>query len=498
MKKVIVFTFYLLTSILFGQDRHYWMNMGGSRSGLLGGIVIGGVRDNSSSYYNPAGLAFLLKNSHSISSDAYQLQNITIENGAGYQLNLKSNQTVQIPTLASGTFQHSIIPGLRLGYVIAAREFTTIKASARYESVVDVIPTVENGLYIGDGKFINLFEGEEEYSGQYLFDENLNELWAGLSWGTFLSENIAFGITWFVAIRNHSQTKNTNVFAVDNYSLKVASNQVLETIEYWNVRTFPKIGFQFELLPIRLGITFTAPSIYITGQGTVAGILTSRNVLRAADLNSDKRLLVEIVGTDRQQDLKANYKTPPTIGFGIEYNPTELTSLNIGAEYFFSKREYTVVQPKSKLFFKGETETEESLIEYNSADILRIVDAKRDILNFGIGIEQKITNEFSGYISARTDFRNNLDKNFNGLTAGITEWDIYHFSIGALYRAENQEIAFAFTGSYGSDDNYEQFVNFPDATKSIDEALIIGKTRSTKARYWELGVLLGFTYYLSD
>lgn len=497
MKKIVL----LVVSILIvysteAQDRHYWMNMGGSRSALLGGIVVGSVRDNSAGYYNPAGLAYINKNSHSVSSDAYQLQNIIINNGVGTNLDLNSNQVQLIPTMASGTFQTDLIPGFRLGYVIAARDFTTIQSSARYETVADVIPSIENAVYLGNNQFVNAFEGKEDYSGQYSLDVNLNEIWGGVSWATFLTDNIAFGITWFVAFRNHSQTENTNVFAADGNTLKVASNQILETIEYWEVSTFPKIGFTYSLENFRVGLTVTSPNIHVLGQGTIASILTSRNIFTLDDPEDNIPLLIEVVGTDRQQDLKAVHKNPLSFALGLELNPWKNISINAGCEYFDGVDKYVMIQPKDKRFFKANFD--EELEEINSAKILRVEDVKKAVLNYGVGIEYKFNSDIKTYASIRTNYKNNKSFNSTGLTIGFSDWNIYHATIGAIYKFDEQEIALAFTGSYGKNSNFSQLANFTDPSPLVNDIFITGQPKNTVAKYWELGVMLGFTYYLSN
>jgi hypothetical protein len=42
---------------LSAQDTHYWTDQFGTSAELLGGIVVGSVRDLSSTYYNPGAIA---------------------------------------------------------------------------------------------------------------------------------------------------------------------------------------------------------------------------------------------------------------------------------------------------------------------------------------------------------------------------------------------------------------------------------------------------------
>ncbi len=471
------------------------INMGGSRSALLGGAVIGGVRDNSAGYYNPAALAFLTTNSHSVSSNAYQLQDITFDDGIGKNLELRSSQILLVPTLVSGTISSQLIPELRLGYSLAARDFAQIEASARFESSADIIPTLHDGIHLGGGKFADAFEGNEDFSGQFQLNVNLSEFWGGLSWAMLLNDDLAFGITWFVVLRSHSQSKNANAFAVDRFSYKVASNQILESIEYWNVRTFPKIGFSYQWNELKAGLTFTMPGMYLLGQGTVAGILTSRNIIRYNEEGSSTEIPIELVGTDRQQDLKADYKSPLSIGFGLDYKIFVSTHLAFSAEYFNSVDKYTIIQPKDKIFFKGDI-FNGNTADLNSKDFLRVEEAKKSIINYSIAVEHKINATLSVYLSFRTDFNNRSNIQFDGLTPGISTWNIYHASFGGMYRLENQEIAVAVTGSYGRDREYLQFANFNGAKASVLEGFITGITNKTSVLLQEIGLMLGYTYFI--
>jgi hypothetical protein len=64
MKSVRVFSAVLglgltITSPAMSQDSNYNTNQYGSRSALMGGAVVGGVRDTSAGFYNPGALGFV-------------------------------------------------------------------------------------------------------------------------------------------------------------------------------------------------------------------------------------------------------------------------------------------------------------------------------------------------------------------------------------------------------------------------------------------------------
>ena len=92
----------LLAGVLQAQDNHYWTRQYGARSALLSGATVGSVRDSSAAFYNPGGLGFITNPDISVSGNAYQLEQLSLENGAGTDDDLTSTEFVPIPSLVSG------------------------------------------------------------------------------------------------------------------------------------------------------------------------------------------------------------------------------------------------------------------------------------------------------------------------------------------------------------------------------------------------------------
>jgi len=101
MKQSSLVFIFAVSSIIFialnsqAQDNNYWMQMPGSRSAIMGGAVVGGVRDNSAVFYNPGALGFVDSSTISVSSDVYQYEIENILNGGGINVNYKSGQFQQ-------------------------------------------------------------------------------------------------------------------------------------------------------------------------------------------------------------------------------------------------------------------------------------------------------------------------------------------------------------------------------------------------------------------
>ncbi len=86
------------------QDTQYWTLMPGSRSALMSGAVIGGTRDNTAVFYNPASLGFIDTASVSVNASLYRFDKIHIENAVGERRDFKSSHFSNFPLLLSGTF----------------------------------------------------------------------------------------------------------------------------------------------------------------------------------------------------------------------------------------------------------------------------------------------------------------------------------------------------------------------------------------------------------
>src|SRR5688572_10526001 len=120
IKSLILLGFFFTGIQLFAQN-NYWAQQYGSRSSLMGGCVVGGVRDNSALYYNPAGIAYIDSAHLNVSANAYGMDFVQLKNGAGTDLDLQSLKILVYPQFISGLVKFKIAPKLKLAYGLLTR-----------------------------------------------------------------------------------------------------------------------------------------------------------------------------------------------------------------------------------------------------------------------------------------------------------------------------------------------------------------------------------------
>ena len=92
--------------------------------------------------------------------------------------------------------------------------------------------------------------------------------------------------------------------------------------------------------------------------------------------------------------------------------------------------------------------------------------------------------------SFHTDFSAYKRSDFS-FQPGVSTWDIYHTTVGAMYKKGHSEFGLGLTWSYGKDDEYVQQVNFPTASEANK---LLGDTQQTTATYNAISMLLGYSY----
>lgn len=488
---ILFFLFLLTKQLTFSQDRHFWDQAVGSRVALLGGMVVGGVRDYSATFYNPGALGFVDKDNLNFNFSAYGIKSFTFKNGSGFEPDPSYVRVSLFPSSLAGGLPFIGDSLNKFSYLIYGNAYSDVKTSARYEGYKDIIPTRPSGN-LGSP---DIFVGDEFLINQWIFQSFLQEVTFGVGWGRKINDNVSIGATFLGAYRDQTKLRNETYNAIDTASNRMASSNVYVDINYFAIRIFGKLGIAAQWKNIKVGAALTLPSIHLLS-GTIDGAsLTSSNVAVIIDSTAGTVEPLDIFGSDRQEDISSRYRSPFSLSAGLEYQWTLKTKVNFSLEWFAPIDPYVVIQPKSNSFLKN-IPVESEL--FDSKDILKVYDATKGLINFGFGVEHKINDMIIGYIAFRTDFSNAVFEKINGFHLGFTDFDIYHFTLGGSTILNNTFIGIGLEYSFGVNSKFEQLFNFSTGSVSTNNIFLTNTLNNTKAVYNNINIFFGVTQLLGD
>jgi hypothetical protein len=398
----------------------------------------------------------------SVSANAYQFDQLKINNGAGTNINLKSGQTQIIPLIISGIYKFKKHPQHAFGYAILTKHQTGIKMSARNDTRMNVINDSNNA-------------GDEEFLGQYNIKSSLNEQWFGGTYSCKVAKHVALGITAFGAYRTQSLERSyvarvtpdiTSFYS--QYVAQLGSYSEIKSLEYSHLRAFSKLGLALDYSKFKFGLTITTPGIHLVGTGTysrdeqinnlnynnanlttyTAGATTYNQLIVKVD--SFKTKLDSYSINDRQttdgDKMKVNYKSPLSIGLGFEYG-FKSSKLCFSAEWFAPILDYDIIAPVKREVIRPKN----AKYNYTSIDFLTIREGARGVVNFALAYEQSITKKIDLLGSFRTNFSSSpYSLPEYGDAISQTYWNITHYTLGVNYKKTKSDISIGFSFANGT------------------------------------------------
>jgi hypothetical protein len=487
--KIIIGLFLLLFIPLKAQDRQYWDQAIGNRAALLGGIAVGGVDDYGATFYNPGALSFLTKKSMSFNLNTYGIKDFSFINGGGPGIDSRYTRVSLYPASLAGPLPFLGDSTDRFSYMIYSTGYSYVRISERYEGYADVIPTRQPPL---SGAPV-YFEGDEYLINQGKIDALLSEVTVGFGYSKKLSENVGLGFSLLGAYRDQTKIRYESYVAYDTTNQHSATSDVYVDLDYWAVRFSGKFGISAVFDDLKLGATITTPSIALkwASGGTDYANLTSNNVY--VDTTNGNLTPIDIIASDRQEGLPVNYRSPFSIAAGIEYKFSDETLIHFAAEWFAPISTYVVMQPESDQFIINNPAT---IRPMDSAELLRVYDSMKSVLNAGIAFEHRLNEKVTGYAAIRTDFTNANYKDINGLTIGFTAFNIYHFTLGASTIVDNTTVGVGLEYSHGERSDFPQLFNFPTGSVDPGDIVLFDRRGVSTAIYNNFNLFFGVTHWL--
>ncbi|MEP1954746.1 MAG: hypothetical protein ABJJ26_07400, partial [Algoriphagus sp.] len=441
----------------------------GTRAALLGGAVLTDTVDNAGVFYNPGNLGYLDTTSLTINANLYGLENIKIENALGQRADFKGLRFNTVPLLISGSIQTK--SSWNLSYGLLTPVSFNFNGVARIEGNFEIAPE-------------NISPGKEEVVSESGINTKLQETTLAVGFGKKLSPNLGFGLSLLNTIRtvdySYRFSAKTLTNSQDYYLISRTQN---EFINYFALRTALKVGLNFQKESYGLGIAVTTPSLDWLGNGTVAEDLTLTNLPVQGIARP-----VNAYASDRQEKLKTTYKSPFEIAFGA-HKAFNRSILSLNVTHFGGFDKYRIIDAEPGVLVRPE-EVDQA---FDNEDFLNVETAMKPVTNVAIGYENQLKETLTLLASFRTDFSYFDDKALetSQMETEITQWDIFHLSLGTEIKKSRSSLTLGLIYSFGSTQDYLQRGSFNnvEADQILEGALVI-----TKASYSNFGLLIGYSF----
>ena len=434
------------------QDAHYWTNQYGTRGTLLGGAVVGSVVDISAVYYNPGALALIAEPDLVATSKVLEASDVSVQGSGDLDLQLSDLNLGVAPGFFAGLLPFKFLGNHVLGYSFLTRYKFDASLRAAGSGTADVI---------GDAT-------PEDFFVELQSTTKLNESWAGLTWSAPLGPRLGFGATGFVTIRSQKGRSTLNGQAFEPASISGAISLLDEGFTYYHYGLLAKLGFTYEWMGVGFGLTATTPRLGVLGKGETV----VNTVVAGQDLDGDGTNDLLWIG-NVQEDLPVTYKSPWSVAGGASYTVGK-TGLHATVEWFDDVPAYDVLQS-------------EPFVGQSTGDTLR-VDVVQELesgVNFGIGVEQSFTPDFSLSASFRSDYSAIRESGRTEVSAA--SWNIYFVTVGSNFTLGGGALTLGLAYGFGNEST-DQF--FRDSGDEILESL----PDDARLEYRTLRLILAFAF----
>jgi hypothetical protein len=469
------------------QEMNYNTFQVGSRSSLMGGAVVGGVRDTSAAFYNPGALGFVANPDISVSANAFRFGKVTIADALGPGEDATATLLDPIPLLVSGILPWPAAPQWAFGYALVARQLYT----ATFTHAVD---TPREALTVG-GVSLPL---PTQFLAQSNITSRANEFWAmgAVAWRP--SATLALGLAPIVALRRQSLIERFAIQTIprgDGVTMPIGGNAFTD-IDFDQFSLGTRFGVAWEPhARLKVGATLTTPNLKLVSSGSSQAQVTVNNI--PVLTNGSIQGFQSLAGSDFQEGLSAHYRTPLSIAVGAEVTPWTPLTVGLTVDYSVALGHRALLDVQGgRPFFRGPgTEGRP-----DSTAFLTPLDERRTVVNVSVGAAYALNETYAAYVGFWTDFSpltrqqvTEILRSNQGVVLATGEVDLYHVVFGATRTTQRSTVAVGVGLSHGTGSAPSNV----DITPTGD---VLGLTQGGRViardvSFWSLSLLLGYTYY---
>ncbi|MFC2107494.1 hypothetical protein ACFLRY_04065 [Bacteroidota bacterium] len=452
IRKALLILFIVAGGSGFSQINRYWSQNFNDGSSMLAGAVVGGDAGAAAIFYNPANISEITESRFSLSLSLFSIDSHKLNNALGDGINLKGTRFTAQPRFISYLIKMEKRKNMSMEIAFMNVANSNIRLSHAEDKVIDILKDLP---------------GEERYFGSYNQENIFRDDYFGAGLSYRLSENLVMGSSMFISVKSLKTHRDLEIEAgplsdtvyiganpIPAYS---ASYENLNEVRFQNFSMIWKLGFNYKINSVSLGINFTIPSIDLFTSGKFMRYKQQRSNISNPDGSGFMTNYI-IIDQQENDDFKVRYKTPFSVAVGATFHsPNDPDkSFFITAEYFSKLSQYTIVDAKDYSYAIP------SFASNLSPDLFDYSYAARDIVNVAIAYRWVISEDLLLLSGFKTDFNflqgveleNNRLDNFH--------MNIYHLSAGVRFKLKQSVVLFGLQYSYSSTKGQNQIVNLKD------------------------------------
>ncbi len=416
MKKASILIYLSLLSLgAFSQtDAHYWTHQFGAKGLLLNGAVISSADDETSIFYNPGAIVLDENLGFAFSFLSPTYANLNTENFLGNG-NIISDEGFDF---SPGFLAFRYSPTKRL--VLGVASFTRFESGIRYED--RVADQIDNGS-------IFVFRSDLE------FVRKKSEDWFGIAVGYKLTDNLGIGISQFSVWHNQNLDFGFKKEILLSQSPESIFQSWRAEIDYdlnLTAAWISKIGLSFRNDKLGLGLTLTTPNY---------GAIRSTGSYNIDDQRFNVLNNTNDVISDRSEVDEVQYKSPLSVGFGIDFKLGKY-KLYWSGEYFSTIDNYDLFEVQSNPL--------EGIAAGASEIDFNLETANQSVVNIGFGMQYEKSENLTVLAGFRTDFNESSDLSINDQAIILSSTpDVFHISGGLMYEYKKNIFSIGIDLGYG-------------------------------------------------
>ncbi len=452
-----------VTTITAQFDAHYWTHQYGAKGLLLNGAVIASSDDETNIFYNPGalGLDNNLGFAFSFLSPTYaslMANNFLVD---------KSQLTDSGFNFSPGFLAIRLKPFKSKKITLALASFERFKSNIQFKDRITG-PINQTGLFLLRADINFSRKISEDWFAMGLAYNITKNLGIGISqYSTWHSQNLDFFLKKEVLLNSSPQTITASWRNEVNYSISTYSGFI------------SKIGISYCSENFNIGATYTSPTY---------GILRSSVNYSLDDqrINPNEEL-VSVVSNRNDIELE-NYKTPASIGFGLEIHAEKLC-YSASAEYFFGIQEYVM--------FRDIDDPFDGYSQVISETEINLITGNQSVLNFAFGLQYEANPKLTWVGGFRTDYNENTSLLINNSAQylGLTP-NVFHISGGGMFRRGNNTFSIGMDFGYGRREGGTQLANFDNV--NIDNLYTFSGKDNVNNQFFSVMLFLTYDFIFKN